>query len=81
MSNFAFKKKPSLKPTLNQGRKRVDMSSLNHSRANSIQGRGLARVDSQTSAFETDEDEEKQTFQISVSIGGEKKMIQAFIDS
>ena len=31
-------------------------------------------------SFTSDEDE-KQTFQISVSIGGEKKIIQAFIDS
>lgn len=30
---------------------------------------------------EEEEEEDEQTFQISVSIGGEKKIIQAYIDS
>jgi len=60
------KKKPTLKPDLYQGRKRVDPS------------KHLPQSLDETESFHTDiekeeDEEDRQTFQISVSIGGEKK--------
>jgi hypothetical protein len=59
-----YKKKPTTKAGLNQGRTRIDPFKMRSMSANRSPGT--------QNSFSEDE-EEPQSFQISVSIGGEKK--------
>ena len=81
---YAIKKKPTFKQALDQGRRRIDPNKFAI-----LSQTAPVQVNEETESIRTDSDieyddedqEDNQTFQISVNIGGAQKQIQARVDA